>query len=185
MLPPLSSAVTVSTGWADECAHEIGSGARTPSTGLIVKAKTGSPTRRGRPPFVATDEHRKVVMIGTAAGHTQATMAVRIGINVDTLRKHFRAELDEGTDLANSALGEVLYRKALSGDIKAIENWYDRRGGSGWRKRTASETSGPDGGPIQVAAMPRRDLSHFTTAEVEAFERLTAKLEQGDAATNG
>ena len=124
-------------------------------------------------------------MVMSAAGHTQATMAGRIGINVDTLRKHFRAELDEGTDFANSALGEVLYRKALSGDIKAIENWYDRRGGSGWRKRTASETSGPDGGPIQVAATARRDMSHLSTEEVEAFARLTAKLEQGDAATNG
>ena len=112
-------------------------------------------------------------------------IAVRVGVNVDTLRKHFRAELNEGTDFANSALGEVLYRKALSGDIKAIENWYDRRGGSGWRKRTASETSGPDGGPIQVAAMPRRDLSHFTTEEIEAFERLTAKLENADVTAHG
>ena len=112
-------------------------------------------------------------------------MGARIGVNVDTLRKHFRPELDEGTDFANSALGEVLYRKALSGDIKAIENWYDRRGGSGWRKRTASETSGPDGGPIQVAATARRDMSHLSTEDIEAFERLTAKLEQSDAATNG
>ena len=112
-------------------------------------------------------------------------MAVRIGINVDTLRKHFRAELDEGTDFANSALGEVLYRKALTGDVKSMENWFDRRGGAKWRKRTASETSGPDGGPIQVAAMARRDLSHLTTEEIEALERLTAKLEQRDATSNG
>ena len=149
-----------------------------------MSAQEGLPHRRGRPPFAVTGEQRKLVMILCAAGHTQATMAVRIGLNVDTLRKHFRAELDEGTDFANSALGEVLYRKALSGDIKAIENWYDRRGGAGWRKRTASETSGPDGGPIQIAATPKRDLSNFTTEEIEAFERLTAKLEQSDAASH-
>jgi hypothetical protein len=147
--------------------------------------KASPPARRGRPSFVATEQHRKLVMILAASGHTQATMGARIGVNVDTLRKHFRAELDEGTDFANSALGEVLYRKALSGDIKAIENWYDRRGGSGWRKRTASETSGPDGGPIQVAATARRDLSHLTTDEIEVLEQLTAKLEQGNAASHG
>ena len=143
------------------------------------------PIRKGRPSFLATDGQRKMVMILCASGHTQATMAVRIGINADTLRKHFRAELDEGTDFANSALGEVLYRKALTGDVKSMENWFDRRGGAKWRKRTASETSGPDGGPIQIAATARRDMSHLSTEEVEAFERLTARLEEGDAATNG
>ena len=111
-------------------------------------------------------------------------MADRIGVNVDTLRKHFRAELDEGTDFANAALGEVLYKKALMGDTKCIENWFDRRGGSEWRKRTASETSGPDGGPIQVAATARRDMSLLTTEEIEALERLTLKLEQGNAASH-
>ena len=142
------------------------------------------PARKGRPPFVATDEQRKRVMILAAAGHTQATVADRIGLNVDTLRKHFRAELDEGTDFANAALGEVLYKKAIMGDTKCIENWFDRRGGSEWRKRTASETSGPDGGPIQVSATARRDMSLLSTDEIEALERLTLKLEQGNAASH-
>jgi hypothetical protein len=151
-----------------------------------MSAGDASPlVRRGRPSFVATDQQRNLVKILCAAGHNQATIGARIGVNVDTLRKHFRTELDEGTDFANSALGEVLYKKALAGDIIALQTWFDRRGGSGWRKRTASETSGPDGGPIQVAATARRDLSHLTTDEIEVLEQLTAKLEQGNAASHG
>lgn len=141
-----------------------------------------STPRRGRPPFVSTEQQRKLVMALCAVGHTQETMAVRIGVNVDTLRKYFRTELEEGTNYANAALGEVLYRKALGGDVRAIADWYDRRGGSAWRKITGSEHAGPDGAPLQLIATARRDLSHFTEDELEAYHRLTAKLEAPNAA---
>lgn len=143
----------------------------------------GAVKKLGRPSFEPSEEQRQMVMILAAAGHIQKMMAARLGINVDTLRKHFRAELDEGTDYANSALGEVLYKKALSGDIKAIENWFDRRGGQPWRKITGSEHAGPDGAPLRIVADARRDLSHLTEEELEQFHRLTAKLENhSDAA---
>lgn len=144
-----------------------------------------TPTKRkgGNPPFVATEHQRRLVMIGAAAGHTQITIAARLRISVDTLQRHLKAEFDEGRDFANSSVGEVLLKEALKGDVKAIEQWLDRRGGREWRRRTANEQSGPGGGPIRILAEQRRDMSHLTEEEVEQLERLTARLEvQSDAA---
>ena len=145
-----------------------------------VSSKKGQP-RTGRPPFEPTPEQRKLAMLMTASGHLQRMIAARFGIDLNTLRKHFRDELDEGREATNAAVGDVLLKKALQGDIKAIENWFDRRGGQPWRKITGSEHAGPDGAPLQLIATARRDLSHFTEDELEAYHRLTAKLEAPDA----
>jgi hypothetical protein len=147
-----------------------------------VPAQTRKP-RTGRPPFVPTEQQRKLAMLMTASGNLQRIIADRFGIDVATLRKHFREELDEGREATNAAVGDVLLRKALSGDIKAIENWLDRRGTQAWRKITGSEHAGPDGSPLQIVATARRDLSHLSDDELETFHRLTAKLEAPDAAT--
>ena len=139
----------------------------------------------GRPPFEPTEAQRQLVKVLTASGHVQDVIGARVGCNKDTLRRHFRAEIDEGVDFANSAVGEKLLQKALSGDIKAIENWLDRRGGLPWRKVTGSEHSGPGGAPFAVAAVPRRDLSHLSDDEAETLHRLLSKAEGQDAAAVG
>jgi DNA-binding CsgD family transcriptional regulator len=147
-----------------------------------------APARRrgGNPPFEATNEQRKMVMMLAAAGHTQKTIATRLVISVDTLQRHLKSEFDEGRDFANSSVGETLLKMALRGDdVRAIDSWFDRRGGPEWRKVTGHEQSGPGGGPIRLSAEPRRDLSHLSEEEIEAFEKLTAKLEnQSDAAAH-
>lgn len=139
-------------------------------------------TRTGRPPFVPTDEQRKIAMLMTASGHLQRTIAERFGIDVGTLRKHFRDELDEGRESINAAVGDVLLQKAMKGDLRAIENWLDRRGGQPWRKIIGSEHAGPGGSPLQIVAEARRDLSTLSEEELEQFHRLAAKLEAPDAA---
>jgi hypothetical protein len=50
----------------------------------------------GRPPFIPTEDQRKTVMLMAAGGHLQRMIAARFEIDVNTLRKHFRDELDEG-----------------------------------------------------------------------------------------
>lgn len=137
--------------------------------------------RTGRPPFVPTDEQRKLCMLMVAGGHLQRVIAARFGIDPATLRKHFAAELDEGRQCTNSMVGDVLLKRALSGERWAVENWFDRRGGMEWRKITGTEHAGPDGSPLHMIAEARRDLSHLTDEELEQFHRLTKKLEAPDA----
>jgi hypothetical protein len=152
------------------------------STGVRYPA---AKRRGGNPPFVPDEEQRKLVMMLAASGHTQITAAARLRISVDTLQRHLKGEFDEGRDFANSSVGEVLLRRALKGDVRAIDSWFDRRGGPEWRKRTANELAGPGGGPIRLTAEPpRRDLSHLSEEELEQLEHLTRKLEDGAAAGN-
>jgi hypothetical protein len=126
-----------------------------------------------------------LTLILASCGHTQKVIADRIRVSVDTLQRHLKSEFDEGRDFANSSVGETLLREAMRGDVKAIAEWLDRRGGPEWRKRTASELAGPGGGPIRLSAEPpRRDLSMFTEEELEQFHELNRKLENGDGAGN-
>ena len=144
--------------------------------------RTLTKKRGGTPPFVATDEQRRLAMIFAAAGHTQKTIAAKLGISIDTMQRHLKTEWDEGRGFANSMLGEVLFKEAMKGDVQAIREWFDRRGGPEWRRRVASEHSGPDGSPIRLEPVPpRRDLSHLSEEELEQFHRLTKKIEMPDA----
>jgi hypothetical protein len=131
--------------------------------------RSSGPTQKGRignPPFVATDEQRDKVVLLAAVGTLQRLIADELGISVDTLERHFRAELDEAAVRANAKVGKTLFEGAIEGDAKKIEMWLDRRGGPDWRKRTGLEHTGANGGPIEY-----RDLSD---EEVEA--RINALL---------
>jgi AraC-like DNA-binding protein len=141
--------------------------------GKGVRAGNGGGGKIGNPPFEATAEQREQVCEWAAAGVTQATMAAKLGISEDTLARHFRKELDDGLAVANAELGSVLYKKAKDGDIRAIEQWFDRRGGPEWKKKTALEHTGANGGPIEY-----RDLT-----EEELDARIEARL--GEDATAG
>ena len=50
----------------------------------------------GRPPHEPDERTRAIVESAVAFGITQDDMAAHLGINGDTLRKHYRKELNEG-----------------------------------------------------------------------------------------
>src|SRR5579883_3170244 len=136
----------------------------------------------GNPEFVPTDEQRRATMLAAAAGHSQETIAARLNISLSTLKRHLLAEFNEGKGYANGCVGEVLLRAALAGDVKAIDSWFDRRGGPHWRRITGHEQTGKDGGPIRLSAEPARrgDLAQFSEEELEQLASLTARLEAPD-----
>ena len=126
---------------------------RKPST---AKVRANSDTGRGMPPFVPSEVQRKQVEQMTGLGMTQAEIAKLIesprtgkGINPETLRKHFDAELRAGRAKLEFMLGSSLVKKALSNDhpksvtaaiflLKSRFNWRDNEtvvaevaGGSG------------------------------------------------------
>lgn len=90
-----------------------------------------------------------------------------IGIDPKTLRKHYRAELDQGHVKANMRVAENLYRKATGEGREAVIAaifWLKTR--AGWRETHVQELTGPGGGPVEI------------TAGVSARERLMERLDR-------
>jgi hypothetical protein len=76
----------------------------------------------------------------SALGIPQADIARVIGICEETLRKHYREELDNATTKANTQIGGALFRKALSGDTASLIFWMKTR--AGWKETSVHEHSG-------------------------------------------
>lgn len=96
-----------------------------------------------RPPFIPTDENRRLVKSLSAVGLPQADIALMIEIRSPrTLRKHFRQELDRGGLEANSSVAKTLYEMATSGeDVTATIFWLKCR--ARWNDRAALESGAP------------------------------------------
>ena len=74
---------------------------------------TTTTRKRGRPPFKPNDEQREMVRVWIMAGCSQQTIAKAMGINPDTLKKHFSEEIDDGKDFVLGNLASVTYRRAM------------------------------------------------------------------------
>lgn len=85
-----------------------------------------------RPPHEPTKSSREKVKNHAIVGTTQATIADILGIDVKTLRKHYREELDYSMAEANSKIGGVLFKKAMKGDTASMIFWMKTR--AGWRE---------------------------------------------------
>jgi hypothetical protein len=62
--------------------------------------------------FCPTDEQRRTVDAMVSYGILQVDIARVIGIDPDTLRKHFREEIDTGASRANARVGQYLFEHA-------------------------------------------------------------------------
>jgi hypothetical protein len=126
----------------------------------------------GRKPFEPTEEQRRQVEAFAAYGIPQEDMCKlllnpRTGkpIDLKTLHKHFRVELDTGMVRANAKVAESLFRQAVGapaqydagGKLIRAEQapvvsagifWAKAR--MGWKERDVHEHTGENGGPIEV-----------------------------------
>lgn len=129
------------------------------------------PTKKGGrprgPSFEITHEMRDSVARLAAVGTRQEVIARILKISVDTLDRHFRAELDTGVEDANAQVAGALFSRALAGELGAIVWWEKTRAGQ--RDISRHEMSGPDGGPIEYR--------NLTDEEVDA--RIAALLGSG------
>lgn len=97
--------------------------------------------------FEPTDEQRKQVEAMKGFGIPEDDIAKLIAnpntgeaICRNTLRKHFRRELDVGEAKANSKVAESLYKQALEGNTTASIWWTKTR--MGWKETQGIEHSG-------------------------------------------
>lgn len=99
--------------------------------------------RRTKPPHEPTKATRDTVQMHTLVGTTQADIARVIGIDVKTLRKWYRNELDLAKARANATIGGALFNKARAGDTTAMIFWLKTQ--AGWRERQEIDHSSSDG----------------------------------------
>jgi len=114
--------------------------------------------RRGRQSHEPSDKARADVQALAGFGVREDEIAMYIGIDPKTLRKHYRAELDTGHIKANAAVARSLYKQATEGNTAAAIFWMKAR--AGWRERIA--ITGESGGPIETVNRP----SEMTDAEL-------------------
>jgi len=128
------------------------------------KNNGGAREGAGRMAFVPTDAERKQVeaMSGYGVPIEQIAILVRGGIDADTLRKHFEAELLAGKAKANSQIAKTLFQKATSGDTTAAIWWTKTQ--MRWAETQRHQISGDADNPVRVKA------------QVEAEELLGALL---------
>lgn len=75
--------------------------------------------KAGRPKFEPSEKIRADVYSYAQVGITQEDICKILEIDLKTLRKHFRRELDTAAIQANAVVGGVLYRMAASGENPA------------------------------------------------------------------
>jgi hypothetical protein len=120
----------------------------------------------GRPPHQPTIETRRLVEHHAAIGtpHEQIAKVMKLALN--TLKRHYREELDLGLARANAVVGGTLFAEAKRGNLTAAIFWMKTRGG--WRETAKLEHGGVDGKPIEVRQLDVSRLSASTLAELLA-----------------
>jgi ribosomal protein S20 len=78
------------------------------------------------------DNNRKLVARLAAMGSRQEDIALLLDICVDTLVKHYSAEVRKGNLESTAKVAQTLYEKAISGDTTCMIFWLKTRGG--WRE---------------------------------------------------
>ena len=105
-----------------------------------------TPALMGRPPYVPTEEGRRIVEGMSAAGITQEGIARVMQISVETLVKYYREELDTALDKALVQVAGSLFKKAVSDDhpnAAACAMFFLKTRGR-WRETNETVLSGPD-----------------------------------------
>lgn len=130
----------------------------------------------GRPPYQPTEADRNTVKMMAACGCTQESIARCIGtdgINAETLRTHFRRELDTAMDMANAKVGQVAFQKAVEGEAWAVCFWLKTR--AGWRETQTHEHVGAGGSqliPDRVRDVILVAMEHHPEARQQVAQKL-------------
>ena len=111
----------------------------------------------GRPPHVPTDDLRTIVELLVASGVSDANIARKLKISVNTLKKHYPDERENGWTTgvldASKAVFEEIRNKTSDKRLDAAKFFLSRRGRGLWSETKQHEISGPNGGAIPVATV--------------------------------
>lgn len=172
---------------------------------VVGPAPTPAKKRRGPrakvgPTTAKTTVRRAQVLELSLEGLSCPQIAEKLGIHKDTAYEHLEvalkeefpehtAQLRHAWKLKNLGRLEALFRKYYLLEMKDEDTGSAKIGKLlvdiikaqtsmlGHNAPVKVEQSGPEGGPMQVVAVPAFDLSKLTTEELLAFEQLRGKLE--------
>jgi len=113
-----------------------------------------------------TDTTRAIVRELAGFGIAQDRIAQRIEIDGNTLRKHYRKELDTGMIEANLEVAKALFAHATGGNVAACIFWMKTR--CGWSEKS------PQTEPAEESA--QWDLSKLTRDERNELIRIYEKM---------
>ena len=120
-----------------------------------------------RPLYQPTDTDRQTVEAMAAAGINHDSIAKCIGdkgIDANTLRKHFRRELDVSAEKSNALVATQVFKAAQRGEAWACCFWLKCR--AGWKERQAIEHTGADGSPLLSDAQVRKLLEDAAPPDI-------------------
>lgn len=87
---------------------------------MTEKPKSRKGRRKpGRPPYRATIEQRRIVEEMKFCGESENVIARALGIDVDTMRKHFAEELADGHAQRRKEVIGLLFQSARGGNVSA------------------------------------------------------------------
>ena len=79
-----------------------------------------------------TEEERHLVEVLVAGGTPKATIAKAMGISMNSLKRHYREELEHGLEIANAKVVRRLFRLIEQGSTPAAIFWLKTR--AGWKE---------------------------------------------------
>lgn len=82
--------------------------------------------RRGRPSYAKTEQNQRAVEVRAAAGWTHEAIAADLGIDADTLKKHFSEELKIAALKVEGMLLDVLQQRAREGHVPSVRELRER-----------------------------------------------------------
>ncbi len=111
-----------------------------------------------------TGETRRMVEQHAAVGTPHRQIAKLLGVSLNTMKRHYREELDLGLARANAVVASTLFSAARRGNITACIFWMKTRGG--WRETAKVEHAGTPGQPIELRPLDPSRLSNQTLTEL-------------------
>jgi uncharacterized protein YjcR len=96
---------------------------------------------------IPDDNTRLLVKTLAAVGTRYVDIAHKLGINDETLRKHYRQDLEDGRIDANSQVASTLFQKAKQGNMTAAIFWLKTR--ANWKETNVTEFSGGEGTEVK------------------------------------
>lgn len=88
------------------------------------------------------EKTREQVYFMSAIGHSQESIAKHLDLHTDTLRKHYRNELDNANLDAEQKLGKTLFQKGFEdGDLGAMIFWLKTRTKGRWKEEKKEDNS--------------------------------------------
>ena len=91
-----------------------------------------NPKGAGRKPYSANQKDRDIITLMTASGIPQVNIGRCVGIDVKTMKKYYKTEMESSADIANAKVAQSLFNQAINGNTSAAIWWTKSR--MGWKE---------------------------------------------------